>query len=367
MSEFKLKVKTGSGYNNAIKAYENYKKKIDDVGGKLIGDYKGRGEKTLIEWQGITFNMSPKNFIVQTVKRFNDLKLKCCENGDKLIRITKKENSVIYVEIETFDGGVVEISSNNYGQFVRSRKRFLDKIKEKNLEYKPPYVGSKEEIKINFGCGHGFTSTTPINFLDKRNVGNGCVICSKELTSKNLKEKKLKRLGSFADNNPELLSIWSEKNTISPFEIGSNSHKNIWWKCEKGHIDYQQSPHAKIGQNQGCPRCKISKGEKAICEYLEELNLEYETQFVIGNKKWRYDIYIKKHNLIIEVHGLQHYEDVDYFKGRTLEEEQENDRLKEEYARNNGYNYMIVDYKEHNTDITLKRFKKQFEVLTTNR
>lgn len=363
MDKFKVVSNNGAGYERALKAYRNYKKKIEEAGAVLVGDYYGKDTKTIIEWQGIVFNMTPKNFVGQTVRRFDELREKCEENNDKLIGFTKKERSILYVKIKTFDGAEIEISSHNYGQYSRSRKRFLDKIKEKNLKYKPPYIGSSEEIEIDFGCEHGYVVTTPVNFLDKRNIGNRCVICAKEYTSTNLKEKKLKRLGSLAENNPELLEIWSEKNTLSPFEIGSNSHKNIWWKCEKGHEDYLQTPHAKIGQKQGCPRCRMSKGEKAICDYLDGQNLEYQTQFKIGDRNWRYDIYIKKYNLIVEVHGLQHYEEVEFFNGRTVEEEQENDTKKENYARSMGYSYLIIDYREHDSDLTLKRFKDEFEII----
>ena len=75
----------------------------------------------------------------------------------------------------------------------------------------------------------------------------------------------------------------------------------------------------------------------------------------------KYDIYIPLYNLIVEVHGRQHYEEVDFFKNRTLAEEQANDRLKQQYALDNGFNYMVVDYREHIPKLTLNRFIKQLE------
>ena len=35
--------------------------------------------------------------------------------------------------------------------------------------------------------------------------------------------------------------------------------------------------------------------------------------------------------------------------------------MKEEYAKSLGYNYMVIDYKEHDPDLALKRFKNQFK------
>ena len=48
-----------------------------------------------------------------------------------------------------------------------------------------------------------------------------------------------------------------------------------------------------------------------------------------------------------------------YFK-RTLEEEIKNDKEKKEYVLSLGYNYIEIDYREHNPKFALERFKKQF-------
>lgn len=57
----------------------------------------------------------------------------------------------------------------------------------------------------------------------------------------------------------------------------------------------------------------------------------------------RYDFYLPDHNIIIETHGEQHYDDkfISY-GGRTLKEEQENDKYKEQIARDNGVKHYIV-------------------------
>ena len=87
----------------------------------------------------------------------------------------------------------------------------------------------------------------------------------------------------------------------------------------------------------------ISYPEKFIYSVLKQLNLNFETQY---SPKWiegkRYDFYLLDYNCIIEVHGEQHY---NYFgRGRSLEEEQENDKYKMELALNNGIeNYIIID------------------------
>ena len=94
----------------------------------------------------------------------------------------------------------------------------------------------------------------------------------------------------------------------------------------------------------------ISYPEKFMYSALKQLNLKFETQY---SPKWikgkRYDFYLLDYNCIIEVHGEQHYS---YFgRGRSLEEEQENDKLKKELALGNGIeHYIIIDCRQSTLD-----------------
>ena len=101
-----------------------------------------------------------------------------------------------------------------------------------------------------------------------------------------------------------------------------------------------------------CCQCKggISYSERFMLDVLSQLGVEFETQY---SPQWIdrrfYDFYISSLNMIIETHGIQHYEERKF--GRTLEEEQENDKFKKELALKNGVNkYIIIDcrYSEFN-------------------
>ena len=72
----------------------------------------------------------------------------------------------------------------------------------------------------------------------------------------------------------------------------------------------------------------VSLTEAAIFEYAFKLGM---------NIAIVYDFYIPELEAIIEVHGSQHYgQGFEKVGGRTLEEEQINDRLKEDLAKQNG-------------------------------
>ena len=88
--------------------------------------------------------------------------------------------------------------------------------------------------------------------------------------------------------------------------------------------------------------------EKFMTSVLNQLNIEYIFQLTKTTFDWcenkRYDFYISSLNMIIETHGEQHYRWTG--RGRSLKEEQENDRIKYELALQNGIkneDYVIID------------------------
>lgn len=94
--------------------------------------------------------------------------------------------------------------------------------------------------------------------------------------------------------------------------------------------------------------CACSDGlkypEKFMLNILTQLKIQFITQY---SPKWasgkRYDFYLPECNMIIETHGRQHYKACSNFK-RSLKEEQENDRVKNELALSNGIEkYIIVN------------------------
>ena len=89
----------------------------------------------------------------------------------------------------------------------------------------------------------------------------------------------------------------------------------------------------------------FSYPEKLMVNILTQLNIEFKVQY---SDKWtknrKYDFYIPLLNCIIETHGLQHYEEDRRDRSRTFEEEQENDKVKEQLAKDNGIeNYIAID------------------------
>ncbi|MFV8830545.1 hypothetical protein [Alkalihalobacterium sp. APHAB7] len=156
----------------------------------------------------------------------------------------------------------------------------------------------------------------------------------------------LGNVGSIAETDPHIASLFYEEEDA--FKYTRNSARKVYFKCPTCNrkIRKQIGYVTKFGLT--CELCDdgFSIPEKFTVNVLEQLGIEFETQKIFewsGNK--RYDFYIPDKNMIIETHGRQHYSiTFEYLGGRSLEEEQENDRLKFNNAMKNGIeNYILID------------------------
>ena len=75
------------------------------------------------------------------------------------------------------------------------------------------------------------------------------------------------------------------------------------------------------------------------------MNFKEAYQKMLEGKRYLYDFYIKSSNIIIETHGSQHYEEHGFSKlsGITLDQQQKRDKEKEDFAKQQGINYIIID------------------------
>ena len=183
--------------------------------------------------------------------------------------------------------------------------------------------------------------------VNNRNLGTGCPYCIHN-------PKVLKGVNDLWTTHPEIASTLLDKNDGFNFTEGSNS--KVKWICDTcSHINVNAVVELKNKVKSKCNRCsdKLSFGEKIIYELLllKNIDFNYNIQFDWSNRK-RYDFYflINNQSYIIEVHGIQHYDrGFEHIGGRSLEEEQANDKLKYELAKANGIDhYIVIDARESN-------------------
>lgn len=138
---------------------------------------------------------------------------------------------------------------------------------------------------------------------------------------------------------------------ISEYE---NAKTSIRVKCNKCGFIRDVKPNTFLMSGY-CPKCgdKSSHGEKVIATFLEDRGIDFETQKYF--KDWGigvhyFDFYIPKFNLVLEYHGRQHYEFVDYFYKdlNSFIYRKEKDKKKLEGAIAHKLNYVSISYKLYN-------------------
>lgn len=168
--------------------------------------------------------------------------------------------------------------------------------------------------------------------------GIGCNACSnKKATAFNCMYTTapwMIKLGVSEEDAKKYTRSSNEKVNVKCPDCGREKNKKIIYIYEKKSI--------------GCT-CGDGKSypEKFIVSLLNQLNSDYVNEYspswVTDDK--RYDFYIEDFNMIIEVHGEQHYKESGW--GKSIKEEQENDTYKRELALDNGVeNYITLDCRE---------------------
>lgn len=211
------------------------------------------------------------------------------------------------------------------------------------------------------------------NYNINKNIVGYSIMCNNFLSGKrctycgNRKTHYFDSLG-FLYHDIAKMIVEDERNGLTwedTYSIAPKSNKRFYFKCDKCNQGSTKPKCLGSITRRGfsCEYCSdgISIPEKFMISLLQQLNLDYIIQY---NPNWsnnkKYDFYIPSLNIIIETHGLQHYEESS--RGRSLEEERENDKLKKELALGNGVkNYIVVDCRYSKLDWLKKNIIKELE------
>ena len=195
----------------------------------------------------------------------------------------------------------------------------------------------------------------PLNHLR----GEGCISCweEKKATLYNL------TLEEFIKRANEVHGIgrydYSKVNYI-------NMNTNVIITCPK-HGDFPQTPLNHL-QGCGCKKCKSSKGEIKVRNFLIENYINFEEQKRFNDCRYKnplpFDFYLPQYNLCIEFDGEQHFIPHDFNSKETEERKLENlkivqlrDQIKNDYCKNNGINLLRIRYNEDIEKTLIKYFQ----------
>lgn len=217
---------------------------------------------------------------------------------------------------------------NNQEFITKANKVHFFKYSYEKTQYKTTH------IKIVITCPeHGDFLQYPSDHLR----GHGCPECKKLILSK-IKTKY--NTQSFIKKASKIHNhLYSYEETIyqhcfKKIKIRCFTH-GYFWQRPNGHLN-----------GRGCPKCKSSKGEKQIEQWLKEHNIEFIPQKRFKDCKNKsllpFDFYLPKTNICIEYDGIQHFYPT--FGSKAFELTKINDKIKNKYCKSNDIRLIRIKY-----------------------
>ncbi|MCR6462292.1 hypothetical protein PDJ82_07405 [Bacillus cereus group sp. TH43LC] len=364
-------------YNEKVKAgLDNFINLLEENGHEVLSEYVKATDKVLIDFKCDHPDhwISPNKYLggkgcpkcsgVCSKQAEEDLLTKIKENNHELLSVYKGNKEKVLINFKC--GHKPNwITPNSYKsgnhcpkcggiRAAAPKKRaaeqsLLNMIQANDHELLSDYINDKEKVLIDFNCGHKAHWISPTHYKQ----GQGCQECGTIRAAEKKSQPVRDAFISLVESNGHVL--------LSEY---THIHDKVLIDFNCGH-----KPHSLVANSYKhgvrCPHCQESKGERIIREWLEENNVIYIAQYRFPNDKRKYDFMLPFENTVVEIHGLQHYEEIPHYHkeapgGKSFKQEQKNDKLKQEFAESLGYNYIVVDYREHKPQLALERFIAAF-------
>lgn len=214
---------------------------------------------------------------------------------------------------------------------------------ENNIKAIPleEYKGAR--VKIAFQClecdEHKFYST-PDNLLNKTKQ---CPICASLIGGEKHRKSITNKENLFSTIHPEYIKYLVDESLADKYSYGS--HRKAEWKCPDCNNSYTQSFKEVSARGIICPYCSKWKSypNNFMKNILNQLNIDYISEY---SPEWikpkRFDFYIPKLSVIIEMDGAFHF--IERQKSDlTLNEVKSIDNYKESIAIENGIKVIRID------------------------
>ncbi len=177
----------------------------------------------------------------------------------------------------------------------------------------------------------------------------------KEISSSNLKSNRTQSCGCLhsqitSNKTIDLTGQKFGKLTVLK-RISSIGEEKIKWlcKCECGTETIIDGTNLKTGHTTSCG-CIRSKGELKIKQLLNNLNIQFQTEYTFQDlPQRRFDFYLPQLNICIEYDGKQHYDYVNTWH-KTIEnfnQSIERDKEKNQYCLIHNIPLIRISYTDY--------------------
>lgn len=217
------------------------------------------------------------------------------------------------------------------------------------------YINSVTKVKIRCIKHDYYFYQTPQIHLR----GGECPKCFKEsrkLRTSSNTEDFIKKSEAFHGTEKHDYSLVDYKSSEIKVKIICKKHNEIF--------EISPSNHLRGG---GCKKCRNSKGEQKISNFLDKHNIIYKREQSFEGCKSRgllhFDFYIPDFNLCIEFDGAQHFTAYERFGGEfALSRQKEKDEIKNNYCLKNGIKLIRIPYTKKDREIEAI-LKEAFQIL----
>ena len=216
----------------------------------------------------------------------------------------------------------------------------------KNDDLTPYEIGVNSNKKIFWICDkHSEHIYDAVVY--SRKDGNGCPYCSNH--------RLLRGFNDVATTRNDLLIFFDNKNDGYKY-MANNRTDLIDLKCPDCGKPKKMFLNDLTQKGFSCPFCSYGNSfpEKVLALLLDFLNIKFKKQLKFDECNFLYDFYLTDYDIIIEVHGKQHYNLYRQSNWKSYKDEHENDMIKYDIAVLKGFeynkNYFIIDARQSNIE-----------------
>lgn len=239
-----------------------------------------------------------------------------------------------------------KVGDTVYDQYLIEKQTKIPHAKIRNSNAKSRSGMNKAYVVRCLKCKYVFTIGEDV-FNDGKQKSY-CKACGKH------SKTAVKGYNDLWTTNPEIAQMLL--NPDEGYKHLKASTKKVDWVCKncKSIIKNKSFAHVYY-HGLFCKNCNdgISYPEKIMREFLKQSGLKFEMHKVFdwSNSK-EYDFYLPNYNVIVETHGIQHYNNsFGRLTDCTLKQVRDNDDYKMKLAIANNINkYIIIDCRESDFD-----------------
>ena len=258
-------------------------------------------------------------------------------NKTKVKLLHKKCNNIYEVRPDRFIQGdrcpycskVKNYTTEEYKEKVKlmtnEEYEFIDEYKNNNTKSK------YRHNKCNKEC-----ITLPSNV----NNCTRCPYCSHSNKKKTIEELK-----------EEIYNQVKDEYTLISTNYINNKSKLIF-KHNVCNKEFSSNADNFLNRKRRCPHCKRSKGEEKIAKWLDDNNIEYETQYKIPDCKYKrvlpfdFKLNINGKMILIEYDGEQHEKGYFIYNEENFNLQKKRDQIKDDYCKTNNIELYRISYKD---------------------